>query len=78
MGDIWTFLVPSDRGSNKYFLQLFLQFFLKKIKIDEILLKRFNGFVMLSIKYMLVKPKLKKKKKKLAITSQKVKNNDYK
>lgn len=28
---------------------------------------------MLSIKYMLVKPKLKKKKKQLAITSQKVK-----
>ena len=27
-------------------------------------MKRLNGFVMLSIKYMLVKPKLKKKKKK--------------
>ena len=27
-------------------------------------MKRLNGFGMLSIKYMLVKPKLKKKKKK--------------
>ena len=27
-------------------------------------MKRLNGFVMLSIKHMLVKPKLKKKKKK--------------
>ena len=29
-------------------------------------MKRLNGFVMLSIKYMLVKPKLKKKKKTIS------------
>lgn len=41
-------------------------------------MKRLNGFVMLSIKYMLVKPKLKKKKRQLVIRSQKVKNNGFK
>ena len=42
-------------------------------------MKRLNGFVMLSIKHMLVKPKLKKKKKRqLVIRSQKVKNNGFK
>ena len=42
-------------------------------------MKRLNGFVMLSIKYMLVKPKLKKKKKRqLVIRYQKVKNNGFK
>ena len=39
-------------------------------------MKRLNGFVMLSIKYMLVKPKFFLKK--LVITSQKVKNNGFK
>ena len=41
-------------------------------------MKRLNGLVMLSIKYMLVKPKLKKKKRQLVIRSQKVKNNGFK
>ena len=39
-------------------------------------MKRLNGFVMLSIKYILVKPKFFFLK--LVITSQKVKNNDFK
>ena len=47
-----------------------------KSYLKWMVMKRLNGFVMLSIKYMLVKPNFFLKK--LVITSQKVKNNDFK